>query len=175
MNLQQTDMLEYRSQLEKGSIQRAYRGLMDFMMGLRTHFQKTYPQYSVPGSLYAGYMDMTYFSIVPEIPKEHGLKIAVVFLHEAFRFEVWLSGYNRPVQEDYWRRIRESGWNKYHLVTEIKGSDSIVEHILVENPDFSDPDALTARIDKGVVVLLLMLKRFLLRINRHPRKRSFHA
>jgi len=32
------DMEEFQRQLEKGSIQRAYRLLLSYMMGLRTHF-----------------------------------------------------------------------------------------------------------------------------------------
>jgi len=91
-------MVEYRQQLERGIIQIAYRGLMEYMGDLRATFQTKYPEFSVPGNIYYGYMDMTYFSIVPPVLKERGLKIAVVFLHEAFRFEVWLSGYNRQIQ-----------------------------------------------------------------------------
>ena len=34
---------EYKKQIEKGYIQKAYRGLMDYIMGLRTHFMKKYP------------------------------------------------------------------------------------------------------------------------------------
>jgi hypothetical protein len=48
---------EYRKQLEKGTIQEAYRGLMEFIMGLRTHFMKTYPDYFVPGSIYYWFVD----------------------------------------------------------------------------------------------------------------------
>ncbi len=84
-------MNEYRKQLEKGAIQKAYHGLMDYLQVLRGHFQKAHPVYSVPGSLYFGYMDMSYFSVVLEALKGRSLKIAIVFLHEAFRFEVWLA------------------------------------------------------------------------------------
>lgn len=79
---------EYKKQLEKGAIQVAYRGLIQYMMDLRTHFMQKYPEYAVSGSIYYGYMDMTYFSVVPESLKKRNLKAAIVFLHEAFRFEV---------------------------------------------------------------------------------------
>ena len=55
----QENMTEYRKQLEKGSIQEAYKGLMEYIMGLRTHFMKKFPDYIVSGSIYYGYMDMT--------------------------------------------------------------------------------------------------------------------
>ena len=147
-------MLDYRTQLEKGLIQKAYQGLMEYMMDLRTHFQKMYPDYVVSGSIYAGYMDMSYFSFSPQALKNRGLKIAVVFLHEAFRFEVWLAGSNKLVQSKTWKMIKESSWNQYHLVTATQGADSILEHVLVENPDFRDLDALTTQIERGTLAFI---------------------
>ena len=37
----QENMNEYRKQLEKGTIQKAYQGLMDYIMGLRSYFEKS--------------------------------------------------------------------------------------------------------------------------------------
>jgi hypothetical protein len=90
---------------------------------------------------------MSYFSIFPKSLKDRKLKIAIVFLHEAFRFEVWLAGSNKGVQSKYWDLFKESDWNEYHIVSTTKGVDSIVEHILVDNPDFSDLDTLTKQIE----------------------------
>ncbi len=152
---------EYRKQLEKGIIQEAYRGLMEYIMGLRTHFMKKYPDYVVSGSIYYGYMDMTYFAVFPKSIKDQKLKIAIVFLHEAFRFEVWLSGVNKQVQAKYWELIKESGWNKYKIVPLAKGVDSIVEYILADNPDFSDLDVLTQQIEKGTFKFIQDVENFL--------------
>jgi hypothetical protein len=115
---------EYKKQLKKGAIQEAYKGLMEYIMGLRTHFQKKYPDYFVSGNIYYGYMDMTYFSIIPESLKQRKLKIAIVFVYETFRFEVWLAGANKQVQSKYWKMFKESGWNKYQIVPTTKGVDS---------------------------------------------------
>ena len=89
----QEDMNEFRSQLRTGSIQKAYKTLLGTMLDLRIHFQNRYPGYSISG-LYQGYMDMTYFAIVPPSLKLRSLKIAIVFNYEAFRFEAWLAGRN---------------------------------------------------------------------------------
>ena len=152
---------EYRRQLEKGAIQEAYRGLMEYIMGLRTHFMKTYPDYIVSGSIYYGYMDMTYFSVIPKSIKERKLKIAIVFLHEAFRFEAWLSGINRQVQTQYWELVKESGWNKYQIIPPGKGVDSIIENILVSNPDFSELDTLTKQIESSTLKFIKDVESFL--------------
>ena len=144
-------MEEYQQQLRKGVIQKAYRGLMDYLMGLKAHFKDQYPEYAVSGGIYYGYMDMTYFALFPESLKGRGLKIAVVFLHEANRFEVWLAGSNKQVQARYWKLFQEGDWHKYTRVSTTEGADSILEHILADKPDFGDLDALTARIEKGTV------------------------
>jgi hypothetical protein len=75
-------------------------------------------------------MDMTYFSLFPESIKRRKLKIPIVFIHDKFRFEVWLSGSNRNVQTKYWKLLKESDWNKYHLVSTPKDLDYVIDHIL---------------------------------------------
>lgn len=142
------DMDEFRGQLRNGSIRKAYCALLSYMMGLRTHFQKKYPSYAISG-LYQGYMDMTYFAIVPPSLKQRGLKIAIVFNYEAFRFEAWLAGSNRKVQQKYWELVKNSRWNEYRVVTPAKGIDSIVECNLAEDIDFDDLDSLTASIEEN--------------------------
>ncbi len=153
---------EYRKQLEKGAVQKAYRGLMEYIMELRAYFNNRYPDYFVSGSIYYGYMDMTYFSFFPESLKNRKLKIAIVFLHEAFRFEAWLAGYNRQVQATYWKLFQESGWNQYRIVPPAKGVDSIVEGTLADHPDFCDLDALTRQIEQGALVFIEDVERFLI-------------
>src|SRR6056297_1596371 len=91
---------EYKTQLSKGNIQKAYRGIMIFMSGLKTDLEKNYLDYIV-SSLYFGYMDMNYFAFTPSGLKDKKLKIAIVFLHEQGRFEAWLGGSNRKVQSEY--------------------------------------------------------------------------
>jgi hypothetical protein len=154
-------MNEYRKQLEKGYIQKAYKGLMEYIMDLRTHFNKKYPDYFVSGSIYYGYMDMTYFSFFPKSLKQRNLKTAIVFIHDTFRFEAWLAGYNKQVQQKYWKLFKDSDWNKYHIVSTTKGVDSIIECTLVDNPDFSDLDALTKQIEKGTLNIINDIEEFL--------------
>jgi hypothetical protein len=154
-------MDEYRRQLEKGAINKAYKGLMEYVMELRTHLKHKYPDYYVSGSIYYGFMDMTYFSFTPKSLKYRDLKIAIVFVHETFRFEVWLAGYNKQVQQQYWELLNESDWNKYPIVSTTKGVDSIIEHVLVENPDFRDLDALSEQIDGATLRFIKDVETFL--------------
>ncbi len=154
-------MNEYRKQMEKGAIQKAYKGLMEYVMGLRTYFQNKYPEYFVTGNIYYGYMDMTFFSLNPKLLKDRKLKIAIVFIHQPLRFEAWLAGYNKQVQTKYWKLFQESDWSKYFVVPTAKGVDSIIETILVDNPDFSDFDALTKEIERGTLKFIEDIEGFL--------------
>ncbi len=157
------NMKEYRNQLEKGVIQQAYKGLLEYIASLKSYINNKYPEYFVSGGIYPGYMDMTYFPLFPEQLKQRKLKIAVVFLHEAFRFEVWLAGVNKQVQGEYWKLFKESGWERYRLVPPAKGVDSILEHILVEEPDFGDLDALTEQIERETSKFISDIESFLIK------------
>jgi len=157
----QESMKEYKKQMQKGVIIKAYRGLMEYIMNLRMYLTKKYPDYNVPSHIYFGYMDMTYFSFFSDLLKNRKLKVGIVFVHEACRFEVWLFGYNKAVQKKYWKLVNESGWNKYHLSPSPQSFDSIVENILVDDPDFSDLDNLTKQIEKGALKFIDDVENFL--------------
>jgi hypothetical protein len=154
-------MNEYRRQMEKGVIKEAYKGLMEYIMGLRTHFKTKYPDHFVSGSVYYGFMDMTYFAFTPESLKRRKLKIAIVFVHETFKFEVWLAGSNKQVQSEYWKLIKKRGWNRYHLVPATKGVDSIVESVLVDKPDFNNLGSLTEQIERSTMKFIKDVEGFL--------------
>jgi len=59
--------------------------------------------------------------------------------------------------------LKESGWNKYTIVSTIKGVDSIMEHVLVDHQDFSDLEALTREIEQETQIFIKDIKGFLSR------------
>lgn len=154
-------MFEYKKQLDKGAIQVAYRGLMDYFNFLKSYFKKKYPNYFVSGSIYFGYMDMTYFAFFPASLKRRSLKVGIVFHHRDFRFEVWLFGGNKKVQAKYIKLVREFDWAKYNIASTTKGVDFIVWHVLVDNPDFGDLNSLTKQIERGTLEFIDNVEDFL--------------
>lgn len=147
--------------MAKGEIKLAYRGLMEYIMGLRSYFKSRYPDYFVSGSVYQGYMDMSYFSFIPGSLQNRKLKIAIVFIHDTLSFEVWLAGYNREIQSKFRKFFKESNWSKYRIPSKINGADSILECTLVENPDFSDLESLTKQIENGTLKFIKDVTDFL--------------
>lgn len=160
MHAMQRDMEEFREQLEKGAIHRAYRALISYMSGLQRHFKIKYPDASI-SALYQGYMDMTYLAIFTPALKQRGLKIAIVFNYDAFRFEAWLAASNRKVQREYWELFKDSQWPAYRVVAPAPGIDSIVECDLAQKFDLGDPDALTQSIDTATTAFIDDMERFL--------------
>jgi hypothetical protein len=152
---------EYKKQLAKGDIQRAHKGLMEYIMSLKSYFANKHPDYLASGNIYLGYMDMTYFSLFTKSLKARNLKIAIVFSYDKFRFEAWLAGANKNVQRKYWNLLRENNWSKYPVPSSISGVDSIAEHILVENPDFKDLAGLTEQIERKTVKFIEDIENFL--------------
>jgi len=153
--------MSFKKQLEQGDLIAAYQGLMAFFRDLRSHFEKQHPDYAVPSNIYYGYLDMTYFAVIPAALKAHKLKIAIVFEYETFRFEVWLSGANRGVQGKIWKLVKDSGWTKHRLAEDPKRMDYVLAHILVNDPDFSDLSALTAEIERGTLEFIGDIEGFL--------------
>ncbi|WP_425342800.1 DUF7000 family protein [Methanobacterium petrolearium] len=60
-----------------------------------------------------------------------------------------------------WKLFKEGNWNKYHVPPSIKGMDSIVESVLIEDPDFSDLDVLTEQIETGTLQFIEDVEDFL--------------
>ncbi len=135
----------YKQLFFEGKVQSAYRGIMQFMMQLQARLKAEYPEFEMSG-LYQGYMDMTYFSYTSKALSDMGLKIAIVFLHESFTFQVWLSARNRKLQEKFNNLLKRTGWNPAEFSKIGPGVDSIVENILVSKPDFEDPTRLAHQI-----------------------------
>lgn len=130
------------------------------MMVLRTHFENSLGGRAVSG-LYQGYMDITYFALFPPALRRRNLKIAIVFNHDAFRFEAWLAGRNRRVQRQYWKLFKDAHWPKYRVSTPAKDVDSILECDLASDFDLDDPDALTATIERNTQAFIERIEGFL--------------
>ncbi len=154
------DMEEFRKQLRKGSIQKAYKALLSYMAVLRVHFATRYGEPAVSG-LYQGYMDMTYFAIFPPAFKRLDLKVAIVFNYEAFRFEAWLAGRNRKVQRQYWELFKHRNWAAYRVVAPAAGIDSILECDLANDFDLGSPQILTSSIETATDAFINEIERCL--------------
>lgn len=161
MNTLNDHIQEYTAQLHKGQIQKAYKGIMDFMSNLRTYLMRKYPEYT-SGALYSGYMDMTYFAFTPPALRSAKLKIAIVFLHEECRFELWLAANNRQIQAGCIELLRHKNIGSYELSKVSPGVDSVIESPIVQKPDFGDFEKLIKQIETKTIEFARDIDSFLL-------------
>ena len=155
---------EYKKQLEKGDIQVAYQGLMNYMSKLRLHFKKSYPYYSVAGHSYHGNMDLTFFSFSPPKLSNKKLKLVLVFVHQPMQFEIWLCGANKQIQAKYWKWFKEGEWNKYTIPATTKNVYSIMEFVMVKHPDFDHLNILTEQIEHEALNFIQDVENFLVEL-----------
>jgi len=152
----------YQKQLEKGDIKNAYQGLIKYINDLRIHFKTAHPDFSVAGNIYQGQMDFSFFAFSPPTFKKEKLKIVIIFIHESFQFEIYLCGANKQIQKKYWEMFKESDWDKYRIPTTTKNVFSIVEHTLIEQPDFDNLKGLTTQIESEAMKFITEIKSDLL-------------
>lgn len=138
----------YKDQLAIGDIQIAFKEITDFMLGLRTFLGKKYLDDFYIGNFSQHYIEMTYFTFTPIYLKDLKLKIGVAFNHPKMRFETWLVAQNKQIQKQYWNIIKGSNFDKYTIPRQVDDTFSILETVLLDNPDFNDLELLTEHIEK---------------------------
>ncbi len=122
------------------------KGIHNFMKSLRSYFSKYYSEDYYVGSIYNDDSTITYFPFTPRELKEQKLKIAIVYNYQKVAFEIWLAAQNKQIQKIYWEIFKNSDWNKYHIPQSTSEGFSIVDDVLIENPNLDD-DSLTEHIE----------------------------
>ncbi len=132
----------YKEAFASGELQKTYQNLVGIVQQLRTDFSKTYKgDYAVANVLH-GYIDFTYFYLQNEYLKKHKLKLAIVLNHRHAHVELWLLGQTKDVQLAYWEKLKATKWVNEKAMPEW----SIFEIVMLANPDFDDPETLSASI-----------------------------
>lgn len=144
------DIRAYREQLKKGTIQKAYAGLVKYVMLLGTRLSKKLAgQYSF-GNLFQGYMDYTYFYYSNDFLKERKLRLGLVLNHPEMRFEIWLLGQNLQIQEKYWQYFKSTRWNTNRAT---RPQYAILETVLIQDPDFDHLNKLSAQLEEKLITV----------------------
>ncbi len=145
MNFDRNLLSEYKELLQTTNLRKGYQEFIKLFRYIRVSLEKNMPEYKFQGNIVENGMDYSYFLFTNESLKEKGLKIAIVFVHSNFQFEVWLSGYNRNYQLKYYDLLK--GKNiPFQLTDNPARKDYILRVVLEENVDISDADLLTERI-----------------------------
>lgn len=150
-----------KEQGRQGDIPLDYHELIGYMKELKAFFGKAYDTYFKLGSIYQGNPDFSYFSLTTEELKKQKLKFVIILNHKMMRFSICLSGQNKSIRKRYWEMFKNSEWNSYHLAESIDDSLSIIDHTIVENPDFDNRRILTEHIETESLKFINELKEIL--------------
>ena len=132
----------YKKHWAQGDLQAAYAGLMKYVQSLKTQFAKVLGKEYTIGNIFPGNMDITYFYVVNDYLKSHKLNLGLVLNHEKMTFEMWVFGQTKDVQEQYWHLFQNTRWATGTTVPKY----SVVEVVLIENPDFNNLDQLSKKV-----------------------------
>lgn len=124
---------EYKTLLQTTDLIEAYQEFIKLFRFLRIELEKTMTEYRFQGNIAENGMDYSYFLFWNEELKSKGLKIAVVFVHRDFRFEVWVSGFNRKYQSKYYDILKDK-----EIPFELTSSPTKTDYILRVPADISD-------------------------------------
>ena len=160
MQISKKDIAEYRKQLQNSNLTAAYQGIMKYFDHLRLHLKNNHPDYFI-SDVHYGLMDYTYLYFFPKSLQDKKLKVVLLFSHDTFKLEVLLAGYNRSTQAKYWKLFKENGFSKYNLAKSASEPDRFLDHLISDNPDFSNPDALTEQIERDILSFIRDIEAFL--------------
>ena len=142
-------VLAYQQQIRKGDIQKTYTFLLKYVMKVKASIEKQFSKEYSFGNVFQGYLDYSYFYFFNDYLRSKKLRFGIVLNHSEMRFELWLLGQNKKIQDKYWNILKASSWNQGRTT---KPQYSELEIILIDNPDFEKSDELTANILKRAVV-----------------------
>jgi hypothetical protein len=145
----QKSIEQYRKALQSGADE-GYRAVLGFLADWRLQLQKKHPDYAV-SALQVGQMDFSYFTFTTAALKKRSLKVVVLFVHNRFSFEVWLSGQNKAVATKALRLLQDVGWSKHELAMDTRSVDYAAKTCLLVDANFSSPQTLSAQLEQGIV------------------------
>jgi len=154
-------MNDFKVQLNKGRIQKAYRYIFEIFGDLGNELKNSNDKTITINSLYHGYLDMTYLPVITNSLKNNGLKIAVVFNYSSFQFEIWLSAINRKKRKEVLEIITNSKWKKYKTVENDENTDAIIELKIHGITKFDNKSKIISLIKKETVTFIDGIEEFI--------------
>lgn len=123
---------EYKKLIQTTNLQKGYQEQTKLFQSLRTYLQKEFKEYTFAGDIVENNMDYAYFHFTNNELKDKGLKIVIVFVYKKFEYQIWLSGYNRKVQNKYFEKLKKIN-HKYTITSDANKTDFILKYTLTSH------------------------------------------
>lgn len=152
--------LEYKNLLETTNIQECYQHVIKFINYLYLKLKNELNMYSFSSKVIENKMNFSYFQLTNQKLKELGLKIQVIFMHETCRFEIWLSGYNRKIQNKYYKIFNTIEF-PFQLCINPNKDDYIIKLLINENLTVANIEKVIFEIKDRIKKIDLMVETLL--------------
>ena len=96
-------LITYKDLLQRTPIQECYQYIIKLIHDIYSELKNDLNTYQFSNKVIENNMDFSYFQLTNPELKKHSLKIQIIFIHQSCQFEVWLSGYNRHIQQQYYQ------------------------------------------------------------------------
>lgn len=145
MNFNKQYLETYKNLLDTTELQRGYQEFIKLFRFLRIELAKELSDFSFAGNIVENAMDYSYFQFTNKYLKAKGIKIVVAFIHKDFCFEIWVSGYNREIQCDYYEKLKNNPL-KYCLNDNPSRVDYILKSEIDKNIELYCSDIILSKI-----------------------------
>lgn len=132
----------YSRAVAGGEMPRAYRGILTALSQFQSAWEQAHPEDST-GSLYQGYLDMSFLAVTPRDLAAKRLKISLVYLHAEGVFTLWLTAGNRAIQKRVSQALRAVPLKGYALTVLEPGVDAVIAKEIQKPYPFDEPARLT--------------------------------
>ena len=146
-------LLEFKKLIQTTNLQQGYQELTNLFRQLRITLAREFSNYSFSGNIVENNMDYAYFQFTDKTLKKKGLKIVIAFIYKDFAYEIWLSGYNRKIQQRYYERFRKTE-STYSLTPDPSRTDYILKTRISNNTDFQAEEKLISDIIKATKIFI---------------------
>lgn len=147
----------YKEIIQTTDLQRGYQEFIKFFRYLRIYLEKEFKEYTFTGNIVENNMDYSYFQFTNKELKIKGLKIVIAFVHNKFNYEVWLSGFNRNIQNEYFNTLKNKHQN-YILTNNPNRTDYILKANIIANYDYDNLDELLKEMKTSIAEFINDLK-----------------
>lgn len=105
MNFDTNKFVEYKKLQDTTNIQDCYQHTIQALKYICSKLEEEMTNYHFMNRFVENQMNFSYFQLTNDSLKNKKLKIQVIFVHKTCTFEVWISGYNRKTQKNYYSSL----------------------------------------------------------------------
>ncbi len=153
MKFDSNKLNDYQQIIKTTNILESYQEFIKLFRYLKIQLQKELPEFSTSNNIMENHLDFAYFQLFKDSLKDRGLKVQIIFVHQRCQFELWISGYNRKIQNKYYLKLKDRKFD-YLLTSDPQHIDYIFKSQLSTELDISDGEKLISLLKEDILEIV---------------------